>query len=92
LLPLGFEDDACAIDGEGHVDLADRPDVGLHAVESPKPQQLGDELVEPLPARLWCHPFQPSHPAVLVDQLAEPSRGCQVKVVAVHVSLLCALD
>ena len=84
LLPLGFEDEPRAVDGEGHVDLAHRPDVGVHAVEAPAPQQFGDELVEPLSSLLRGHPFQTAHPAVLVDQLAEP-QGCrQVEVVAVH--------
>lgn len=84
LLPFGFENEPSVIDGEGHIDFADRPDVSLNATETPAPEQFGNEFVEPLASLLYRHLFQAAHAPVVGDQLAKAQGGWDVEVVAVH--------
>lgn len=60
---------------EGHIDFADRPDVGLNATETPVSEQFGNEFIEPLASLLCRHLFQAAHAPVVGDQLAKAQGG-----------------
>jgi hypothetical protein len=50
MLPLCLENETLAVDGEGNVDCARRPDVGDDAVRALAPEQFGSGYFVPLVA------------------------------------------